>query len=79
LRSKLFKFEARIARNSETIAKIRNEEVGHFGLNTFVHNLIRGFRAKSATFPAKYNGSEGKMFTEKTPDLQCKDACESVS
>jgi len=42
LRVKTFKFEALIARNSRAIAKISNEGVECFGLNIFVHDLIRG-------------------------------------
>jgi len=45
----MFKFEARIARNSQllrrfapTVGALGDEEVGHFGLNIFIHELIRG-------------------------------------
>jgi len=31
-----------VLRNSRAIAKFRNAEIGHFGQNTFIHELIRG-------------------------------------
>jgi hypothetical protein len=36
------KFKAWNASNSKAIAKFHNAEIGHFGLNTFIHELIRG-------------------------------------
>jgi hypothetical protein len=38
----MIKFKAWNASNSRAIAKFHNMGIGHFGLNTFIHELIRG-------------------------------------
>jgi hypothetical protein len=38
----MIKFKAWNASNSRAIAKFHNAEIGHFGRNTFIHELIRG-------------------------------------
>ena len=38
----MVKFKAWNASNSRAIAKFHNAEIGHFGHNTFIHELIRG-------------------------------------
>jgi hypothetical protein len=60
LKFKIFKFEARIARNSEllrrfapTVGALGDEEVGHFGLNVFIHDLISGSLAISPCPPER--------------------------
>ncbi len=35
-------FKAWNASNSKAIAKFHNTEIGHFGRNAFIHELIRG-------------------------------------
>ena len=39
---KMIKFKAWNARNSRAIAKFHNAEIGHFGHNAIIHELIRG-------------------------------------
>ncbi len=38
----MIKFKAWNASNSRAIAKFHNTEIGHFGHNAFIHELIRG-------------------------------------
>jgi len=38
----MIEFKAWNASNSKAIAKFHNAEIGHFGPNTFNHELIRG-------------------------------------
>ncbi len=38
----MVRFKAWNANNSRAIAKFHNAEIGHFGHNTFIHELIRG-------------------------------------
>jgi len=38
----MIKFKAWNASNSRAIAKFHNAEIGHFGHNPFIHELIRG-------------------------------------
>jgi hypothetical protein len=38
----MIKFKAWNASNSKAIAKFHNAEIGHFGHNAFIHELIRG-------------------------------------
>ena len=38
----MVKFKAWNASNSRAIAKFHNAEIGHFGHNMFIHELIRG-------------------------------------
>ncbi len=38
----MIKFKAWNASNSKAIAKFHNTEIGHFGHNAFIHELIRG-------------------------------------
>ena len=38
----MIKFKAWNVSNSRAIAKFHNAEIGHFGHNAFIHELIRG-------------------------------------
>jgi len=38
----MIKFKAWNASNSTAIAKFHNTEIGYFGRNAFIHELIRG-------------------------------------
>ncbi len=62
MRFKMFKFKAQNAGNSESIAKICNAEVGHFGLRAAVHELIRGSLPVRESFSA-YHGHAGSGLT----------------
>jgi len=46
----MVKFKAWNASNSRAIAKFHNTEIGHFGHNAFIHELIRGSLAGTNTF-----------------------------
>ncbi len=45
----MIKFKAWNASNSRAIAKFHNTEIGHFGHNAFIHEVIRGSLVKLAT------------------------------
>jgi len=45
----MIKFKAWNASNIRAIAKFYNTEIGHFGHNAFIHELIRGSLVKQAT------------------------------
>jgi hypothetical protein len=42
----MIKFKAWNASNSKAIAKFHNTEIGHFGHNAFIHELISGSLVK---------------------------------
>jgi len=53
----MIKFKAWNASNSRAIAKFHNTEIGHFGRNAFIHELIRGSLAyvRPTPYITQYN------------------------
>ncbi len=53
------RFKAWNASNSRAIAKFHNAEIGHFGHNTFIHELIRGSLTQMMDYHPSYPFAEG--------------------